>query len=93
PLLLVDVDPDQNLGEAVGIDLEEEGKETISELLINTFLVEGGTTVGIPPSDRIEGKIWERGMYEGEFFDFMAVGPKWLEGPCSPRMFPFFSKK
>ena len=80
PLLLVDVDPDQNLGETVGVDLMEEGKKTISELLIETFLEKGGTTVGVPPSERIEGKIWERGLYEGEYFDFMAVGPKWIEG-------------
>lgn len=46
PLLLVDVDPDQNLGGMVGVDLKEEGKKTISELLIETFLEEGGTTVG-----------------------------------------------
>ncbi|MBE0512007.1 AAA family ATPase, partial [Candidatus Bathyarchaeota archaeon] len=65
PLLLVDVDPDQNLGEMVGIDLKEEGKKTISELLIETFLEGGGTTVGVPPSERIEGKIWERGLHEG----------------------------
>ena len=26
PLLLVDIDPDQNLGEAVGVSLEDEGK-------------------------------------------------------------------
>jgi len=29
PLLLVDVDPDQNLNEAVGISLEEKGTKTI----------------------------------------------------------------
>ena len=69
PLLLVDVDPDQNLGEMVGIDFVEEGKKTISELLIDTFLEAGGTTVGVPPSERIEGKIWEYGLYEGEYFD------------------------
>jgi len=80
PLLLVDIDPDQNLGEMVGIDLVKENKKTISELLIETFLEEGGTTIGIPPSERIEGKIWERGLYEGKFFDFMAIGPKWIEG-------------
>lgn len=80
PLLLVDIDPDQNLGEIVGVDLVKEKKKTISELLIETFLDEGGTTIGIPPSERIEGKIWEKGLYEGEFFDFMAVGPKWIEG-------------
>jgi len=80
PLLLVDVDPDQNLGEMVGIDLKEEGKKTVSELLIETFLEEGGTTVGVPPSERIESRIWERGLYEGVSFDLIAVGTKFVEG-------------
>ena len=80
PLLLVDVDPDQNLEEAVGVSLEEEGKKTISELLSETFIEGGGTTVGVPPSERIEWKILEEGLYEGEDFDLMAIGPKWIEG-------------
>lgn len=80
PLLLVDVDPDQNLGEMVGIDLREQGKKTISELLLETFLEKGGTTVGIPPSERIESKIWADGLYEGDFFDLIAVGTKFIEG-------------
>ena len=80
PLLLVDVDPDQNLGEMVGVDLADYQKMTISELLIETFIDSGGTTVGIPPSERIEGKLWEKGLFEGEYFDLMAVGPKWIEG-------------
>ena len=80
PILLVDADPDQNLAEVVGIDLEKEGRKTISELLIETFLEEGGTTVGVPPSERIESKIWEKGLYEGEYFDLIAIGPKWIEG-------------
>ena len=80
PLLLVDVDPDQNLGEMVGVDLKEEGKKTISELLIETFLEKGGTTVGIPPSERIESEIWSRGLYEGASFDMIAVGTKFIEG-------------
>ena len=80
PLLLVDADPDQNLGEMVGIDLDEKGHKTISELMIETFLENGGTTVGIPPSERMEGMIWKMGLYEGEYFDLMAVGPKWIEG-------------
>jgi CO dehydrogenase maturation factor len=80
PILLIDADPDQNLAEVVGIDLENEGKKTISELLVETFLEEGGTTVGVPPSERIEAKIWEKGLYEGEYFDLIAIGPKWVEG-------------
>jgi len=62
------------------VDLAEKGKATISDLLFETFLERGGTTVGVAPSERIEGKIWERGLYEGERFDIMAVGPKWVEG-------------
>jgi CO dehydrogenase maturation factor len=80
PLLLVDVDPDQNLGEAVGVDLKEEGKKTISELLMETFLEKGGTMVGVPPSERIESQIWEKGLFEGEYFDLIAVGTKFIEG-------------
>jgi len=80
PLLLVDIDPDQNLGEMVGVDLKEEGKKTISELLIETFKEEGGTTVGVPPSERMESKIWEKGLYEGNYFDLIAVGTKFIEG-------------
>lgn len=80
PLLLVDIDPDQNLDEVVGISLEDQNKKTISELVIDTFIEEGGTTVGIPPSERIESQIWEKGLYEGEKFDLVAIGPKWVEG-------------
>ena len=80
PLLLVDVDPDQNLGEMVGVDLSQSGKKTISELVIETFLEKGGTTIGIPPSERIESQIWADGLYESEFFDLIAVGTKFIEG-------------
>lgn len=85
PLLLVDADPDQNLGEMVGVDLKTVGKKTISELLVETFLEQGGTTVGVPPTERIESKLWTYGMYEGTLFDFISVGTKWVEGCyCMP---------
>jgi CO dehydrogenase maturation factor len=80
PLLLVDADPDQNLGEMVGVDLKEKGKMTVSELLVQTLLEEGGTTVGVPPTERIESRIWTYGMYESDHFDFIALGTKWVEG-------------
>jgi len=78
PLLLIDADPDQSLADVLGIDFEGEGKKTISELIVETFLEGGGTTVGVPPSERIESKIWERGLYEGEYFDLISIGPKWV---------------
>ena len=85
PLLLVDADPDQNLAEMLGIDLKEAGKATIAELLVTTFIEQGGTTVGVPPTERIESRIWEKGLYESNKFDFLAVGTKWVEGCyCMP---------
>jgi CO dehydrogenase maturation factor len=80
PLLLVDADPDQNLAEMVGVDPEITGRKTIAELLGETFIERGGTTIGIPPSSRIENRIWEQGLYEGEHFDLLSVGTKWVEG-------------
>jgi CO dehydrogenase maturation factor len=80
PILLIDADPDQNLSEMLGVDLKEEGKKTVSELLVETFLEGGGTTVGVPPSKRIESKLWELGLYEGKSFDLMAIGTKFIEG-------------
>ena len=80
PLLLVDADPDQNLAEMVGADQESAGKKTIAELLCDTFIERGGTTIGIPPSRRIETRIWEQGLYEGNQFDLLSVGTKWVEG-------------
>ena len=85
PLLLVDADPDQNLAEMVGLDMKEVGKSTIAELLVRTFIEKGGTTVGVPPTERIESKIWEKGLFESDHFDFMSVGTKWVEGCyCMP---------
>lgn len=80
PILLVDADPDQNLAEMVGVDPESSGKKTIAELLSETFIERGGTTVGVPPSHRIENRIWEQGLYEGDSFDLISVGTKWVEG-------------
>ncbi len=85
PLLLVDADPDQNLAEMVGVDLKEGGKSTIADLLVSTFIERGGTTVGVPPTERIESRIWEKGLFESEHFDFLSVGTKWVEGCyCMP---------
>jgi len=85
PILLVDADPDQNLAEMLGVDLKEAGKSTIADLIVSTFITGGGTTVGVPPTQRIESRIWENGLYESDKFDFMAVGTKWIEGCyCMP---------
>jgi CO dehydrogenase maturation factor len=85
PLLLVDADPDQNLGEMIGVDLRESGKSTMAELIVDTFIEKGGTTVGVSPTERMESRIWANGLYESDNFDFMSVGTKWVEGCyCMP---------
>ena len=68
PILLVDADPDQNLAEMLGVDLKEAGKSTIAELIVSTFIEKGGTTVGIPPTERIESSIWEKGLVRKQKF-------------------------
>jgi CO dehydrogenase maturation factor len=80
PILLVDLDPDQNLAEMVGVDLERAGVNTIAELVTDTFIQKGGTSTGVAPTERIGAAIFERGLYEGDAFDLMAVGTKWIEG-------------
>jgi CO dehydrogenase maturation factor len=85
PLLLVDLDPDQNLAEMVGVDLEREGVKTIAELVTETFIKKGGTMTGIAPTERIESRVLQEGLYEGNHFDLIAVGTKWIEGCyCMP---------
>lgn len=85
PLLLVDADPDQNLAEMLGVDLKEAGKSTLADLIVDTFIEKGGTTVGVSPTERIESGIWAKGLYESDNFDFMSVGTKWVEGCyCMP---------
>lgn len=80
PVLLVDADPDQSLAEMVGADLAGRGVRTIAELLEDTFIAGTGTTIGVSPSERIEARIWEEGLYEGVGFDLIALGTKWVEG-------------
>ncbi len=85
PLLLVDADPDQNLGEMIGVDLREARKFTLADLIVDTFIEKGGTTVGVSPTERIGSRIFSDGLYEGASFDFMSVGTKWVEGCyCMP---------
>jgi CO dehydrogenase maturation factor len=85
PLLLVDADPDQNLAEMLGVDMKAQGKATMAELIVDTFIQKGGTTIGVPPTQRIESRLLSEGMYESENFDFMSVGTKWVEGCyCMP---------
>ena len=84
PLLLVDADPNQNLNEMVGVDLAR--IKSISELYCE-LMEKGGTLTGVTPKERMEAKIWEKGLYEGESFDMLSLGTKWTEGCCQLLLF------
>jgi len=60
--------------------MEKLGKRTIADLVYEAFLDGGGTLIGISPSERMESKIWDKGLYEGKAFDFITIGTKWVEG-------------
>lgn len=79
PILLIDADPDQNLGDLVGADIEN----TISDVLYE-FMEQGGSVTGASPVERLEPKILEK-VFEGDLFDLIVIGAKWKEGCyCMP---------
>jgi len=87
PILLIDLDPDMNLAEMIGVDLKSVGKSTVSELLLDTMERESdGTDRPQPfPLEKLETRIWEEGLYEGKGYDLLTLGIKWGEGCyCTP---------
>ncbi len=84
-LLLVDTDPDENLAEMVGIDLQKEGIKTISDIL---FDIQKGRVddelKSLPRPVQIE-YLFHLCLYEGDGFDLFSLGAKWTEGCyCQP---------
>jgi CO dehydrogenase maturation factor len=85
-VLLIDADPDQNLAEMMGLDLEKEGVRTISELF---FDIKSGRVdekiESAPLAEKADYLLNRHGLYEGEAFDLLALGTKWTEGCyCQP---------
>ena len=84
-LLLVDTDPDENLAEMVGIDLQKEGIKTISDIL---FDIQKGRVddelKSLPRPVQIE-YMFHLCLYEGDGFDLFSLGAKWTVGCyCQP---------
>ena len=82
PLLLVDSDPDESLADMMGVDLRDEGKKSIAEVL-GDILKERkmAQMVGMSPTDKIEPFLFQETLWEGRgYFDFLKVGVKWIEG-------------
>jgi CO dehydrogenase maturation factor len=85
-ILLIDADPDENLAELMGIDLDKLQIKTISDLLFDVRY--GNIDAKLKSfslADKIEYLVNQNGLYEGEGVDLLSLGTKWTEGCyCQP---------
>jgi CO dehydrogenase maturation factor len=78
PLLLIDLDPDGSLPKMFGLDLEKEGKFTISDALYEV-MGKGRDTKDVP--DLLKQKMEEGSIiYRGKKFDLITLGTKLAPG-------------
>jgi len=86
PVLLIDADPDESLAQMVGADLQEKGIKTISELLFDVKAEAVDESLkSLALADKIDFLFSQKGVYEGDGFDFISIGTKWTEGCyCQP---------
>jgi len=84
--LLVDADSDQNLADMLGVDLDEEGIRTISEVLFDIQKERSYEELGsLPLPEKIEYLLNTSCLYESERFDIISIGVKWTRGCyCMP---------
>lgn len=81
PSLLIDLDPDLSLGDMLGVDLNREGKRTVSEILYDVIEErQGGGSPLISVNDRLMSLIWSDCLYEDVKFDLITLGIKDTEG-------------
>ena len=85
-ILLIDADPDQNLAELVGVDLDKAKIKTISDLLFDVRYGKIDERIkSFSLTEKIEYLINQRALYEGEDFDLLSIGTKWTQGCyCQP---------
>ncbi|MCK4618032.1 AAA family ATPase, partial [Candidatus Aerophobetes bacterium] len=84
-LLLIDADPDENLAEMIGVNLEEEKIKTISSVLFDIQKGEVPEELkSLPRPNQIE-YMFHTCLYEGTGFDLFSLGTKWTVGCyCQP---------
>lgn len=82
PLLLIDVDPDQSLGDMLGVDLEKEGVNTVSSVVSD---IQGTRKLGSRLYfDELEASLYTNCIYRSQKFDLVTLGTKWAEGCYCP---------
>jgi len=84
-LLLIDADPDENLAEMIGVNLEKEKTKTISSVLFDIQKGRVGEELkSLPRPNQIE-YMFHTCLYEGNGFDLFSLGTKWTDGCyCQP---------
>jgi len=85
-VLLIDADPDTSLDRMLGIDLKENGVNSVSDILfdVRNELVEDNLKT-LPLADKIDYLFNRKVLYEGKDLDFITIGTKWTEGCyCQP---------
>lgn len=78
--LIIDADSDQNLADMLGVDLQEEGIKTISDVLFDIQKHKDKGLESFPLPQRIEYLINESCIYEADSFDIISIGVKWTKG-------------
>lgn len=82
PLLLIDLDPDQNLADMLGIDLENESVKTVSDALYDIIQKRktGSETNSVPLHNQMEYMLQSDCLYENKRFDMITLGTKLIPG-------------
>lgn len=84
--LLIDADPDQSLAQLLGVDLQEQGINTISDVLYKLQKPDAYEELGsMPLAQKMEYLVGMDCLYESEGFDLVTLGVKWTRGCyCQP---------
>lgn len=82
PSLLIDLDPDQNLADMLGVDLDSEGTTTVSDALYGIIQKRKSSNDfdSMPLPDQMEYLLQSDCLYEGENFDLVTLGTKLIPG-------------
>jgi CO dehydrogenase maturation factor len=81
PLLLIDLDPDESLAKMLGVDLEKEGKCSISDAL-SRIIAKGKNSKGTDDTPDLLRRMMEEGeiIYRDKKFDLITLGTKFSPG-------------
>jgi len=81
PLLLIDLDPDESLAKMLGVDMEKEGKWSISDAL-SRIIAKGKNGKGKDDTPDLLRRMMEGGeiIYRDKKFDLITLGTKFSPG-------------